>query len=167
MISGFRLMWLMVMFDLPVETKDNKRDYRRFVDYLEDQGFFRIQYSVFARPCMTEENTLAVCDRVVDNLPPLGEIRILRFTDKQWARMILFWSGRRAPVESRPDQFSFFDDNLQVVAELDQGPSATPSLIPGSTIGSPNRQASRTSAGKLGRKSRKAAPPEPSFDFYD
>lgn len=112
-ISGYRLMWLQVMFDLPVMTKEDRREYRRFVDRLEDDGFSRVQYSVYVRPCATEENTAVHTERVVGWLPPGGEVRVLRFTDKQWARMLVFRESRRVDVEEPPEQFSFFDSALE------------------------------------------------------
>src|ERR1700678_2291645 len=108
-ISGYRLMWLMVMFDLPVLTKDNRRDYRRFVDKLEDDGYIRMQYSVYARPCATDENTVVHENRVLAWLPPAGEVRLLKFTDKQWGRMTVFREAMMVRTEQPPEQFTFFD----------------------------------------------------------
>ena len=44
-------MWLMVMFDLPVVTNAEKREYVRFRKYLQKEGFMQLQYSVYARFC--------------------------------------------------------------------------------------------------------------------
>lgn len=112
-------MWLLVMFDLPVTTKTNRRDYRRFVDFLEDEGYVRAQYSVYVRPTATEENTAVHMGRIVEALPPAGEVRILKFTDKQWARMVVFRSRRRAANEEAPEQFSFFDQDLAPLIDGD------------------------------------------------
>lgn len=40
-------MRLLVMFDLPSETPDDLRKYRRLIKILEGEGFYRYQYSVF------------------------------------------------------------------------------------------------------------------------
>ncbi len=106
-------MWLLVMFDLPVLTKEDRRNYREFHDHLEDDGFSRMQFSVYARPCATEEKTAVHFNRIVDELPPDGEVRILKFTDKQWARMFLFRRSRRESVEAQPEQFEFFDEAME------------------------------------------------------
>lgn len=108
-ISGFRLMWLLVVFDLPVTTRTHRRNYKRFVDELLGQGFFRMQFSVYARPCATEENAATEFQRVTSALPPAGEVRILRFTDKQWARMVCYRARKRQAIEEAPEQFTFFD----------------------------------------------------------
>jgi CRISPR-associated protein Cas2 len=111
MISGYRLMWLLVMFDLPVETKENRRDYRRFVDKLEDDGYSRVQYSIYVRPCATDENTLVHQSRIIEAIPPEGEVRVMKFTDKQWGRMLVYRSRSLRDAEKPPDQFSFFDED--------------------------------------------------------
>lgn len=102
-------MWLLVMFDLPVTTRTHRRNYKRFVDELLGQGFFRMQFSVYARPCATEENAASEFQRVTSALPPAGEVRILKFTDKQWARMVNFRARKRQAIEEAPEQFTFFD----------------------------------------------------------
>jgi len=48
-LSAYRAMWLMAMFDLPVETKENRRHYTRFRKLLMKDGFMMLQYSVYAR----------------------------------------------------------------------------------------------------------------------
>lgn len=108
-------MWLMVMFDLPVETRDHRRAYRKFLDKLEDDGFFRLQFSVYARPCATEENTLVHENRVRDAVPEDGEVRVLKFTDKQWGRMKIFRNQLSWLPEQSPPQLTFFSED-----ELDE-----------------------------------------------
>jgi CRISPR-associated protein Cas2 len=112
MIPGYRLMWLLVTFDLPVETKENKRDYRRFVDFLEDNGYSRIQYSIYVRPTTTHDATQVHAERIANNIPPAGEVRVFRMTDKQWARTECYHNGSTAPTEPPPEQFIFFDENF-------------------------------------------------------
>jgi CRISPR-associated protein Cas2 len=104
-------MWLMVMFDLPVTTREDRKNYRDFHDHLEESGFTRMQFSVYVRPCATEEFTEGQVNRVLSALPPDGEVRILKFTDKQWGRMLLFRGLRRTSVDAPPEQFEFFDDD--------------------------------------------------------
>jgi CRISPR-associated protein Cas2 len=108
-------MWLMVTFDLPVATKQNKRDYRRFVDFLEDDGYSRLQYSIYVRPTATLENTDVHAKRVADNIPPLGEVRVFRLTDKQWARTDCYHHAKLGKPELPPEQFTFFDEADEVI----------------------------------------------------
>ena len=68
LLSAYRSVWLMAMFDLPVETPDNKRDYVRFRKALLKDGFMMLQFSVYARYIPSEEAAEApskddtVCD---------------------------------------------------------------------------------------------------------
>jgi CRISPR-associated protein Cas2 len=55
LLSAYRSVWLMAMFDLPVETSDNKRDYVRFRKALLKDGFMMLQFSVYARYIPSEE----------------------------------------------------------------------------------------------------------------
>ena len=101
-------MWVMVMFDLPVETKKNRRDYALFRKRLLNNGFLALQYSVYARPCSSDENASSHKNRIEGKLPPEGQVRILTFTDKQFERMEVFYGKSKAEVEKQPDQLSFF-----------------------------------------------------------
>lgn len=50
-LCGYRLMWLLVMFDLPVDTKANRKAANDFRHRLLDFGFERCQFSVYLRFC--------------------------------------------------------------------------------------------------------------------
>jgi len=106
--SGYRFMWVVVMFDLPVDTKAARGAYARFRTNLIRQGFTRMQYSVYSRHCTSRENAFAQLDRVRRNLPPDGEVRIMQITDKQFERMSVFFGKRRASPEKGPKQLEFF-----------------------------------------------------------
>lgn len=179
MISGYRLMWLLVMFDLPVETKQNRRDYRRFVDKLEDDGYHRVQFSIYVRPCATDENTVVHQNRLMDWLPPEGEVRILRLTDKQWGRMAIFRERVRADNERAPEQFLFFDEDGEVLVDEQAGPdvvqraqvdAAEKKYPVGDKPGSFAVVMETLSRLEKRGKPRKASSPKPttpSFDFFD
>ncbi len=80
-------MWMVVMFDLPVKTKIDRTRYRKFHDFLLDDGFGMLQYSVYGRHCMSREKGDVHAKRVRTQTPPRGEVRILRVTEAQYARM--------------------------------------------------------------------------------
>ncbi|MEX1095976.1 MAG: CRISPR-associated endonuclease Cas2 [Planctomycetales bacterium] len=107
-ISGYRCMWVVTMFDLPVDTKRARRQYALFRKELLKDGFTRMQYSVYARHCASEENADVHVRRVERNVPPDGEVRILTITDKQFERMRIFWGKMRKPPENPPRQLEFF-----------------------------------------------------------
>jgi CRISPR-associated protein Cas2 len=84
-----RFMWLMVFFDLPVGTKAERRHATRFRNFLKDDGYLMLQWSVYARICRAEEGVEKHLTRVKKNLPPMGSVRTLQITDKQYGRMKL------------------------------------------------------------------------------
>ncbi|MCA9125138.1 MAG: CRISPR-associated endonuclease Cas2 [Planctomycetales bacterium] len=108
LINGYRCMWVIVMFDLPTDTKRARRDYALFRKKLLEDGFTMMQFSVYGRCCPSHENTDVHVQRVQRNLPPDGEVRILVVTDKQFERMRVFFGKARKAPESTPCQLEFF-----------------------------------------------------------
>jgi len=108
MVSGYRQMWVMVMFDLPVGTKVERRNYTRFRKKLLSKGFWQLQYSVYARPCISDDTGETYRANVEKWLPPHGHVRIILFTDKQFGRMQCFTSRKKQNPEEHPEQLSFF-----------------------------------------------------------
>jgi len=107
-VSGFRAMWLLVLFDLPVRTKPQRKRATEFRKHLLQDGFSMMQYSVYMRPCASEENATAHLHRVQVVLPPLGSVRIMQITDKQFGRMLCFDGKSSLPPEGMPSQLEFF-----------------------------------------------------------
>ena len=108
LISGYRCMWILAMFDLPVDTRKARRAYAQFRKSLLKDGFTRMQYSVYIRHCASEENADVHVARVESSLPDDGEVRLLAITDKQFERMHVFWGKLRKPAESPPRQLELF-----------------------------------------------------------
>jgi len=106
--SAYRNMWLVVMFDLPTETPEDKKMYRDFRAWLIGDGFEMIQYSVYLRYCASPENADVHEKRVMKILPSMGNIRMIQFTDKQFERMKLFFWREESRVELAPNQLTFF-----------------------------------------------------------
>jgi CRISPR-associated protein Cas2 len=107
-LSGYRCMWVVAMFDLPVDNKKKRREYARFVKNLKRDGFRRMQFSVYARHSASKENAQVHIDRVKSFIPPEGEVRIITITDKQFERMIVFWGKMRKRPEKAPCQLELF-----------------------------------------------------------
>ncbi|MFN7173050.1 MAG: CRISPR-associated endonuclease Cas2, partial [Fimbriimonadaceae bacterium] len=80
-------MWVMVMFDLPTQTKVERRIYTQFRNQLIKQGFVMLQFSIYARACATWEAADKHAAAVEAVLPSGGEVRILQLTAAQFARM--------------------------------------------------------------------------------
>ena len=82
-------MWVFVFFDLPVGTKPERRAATRFRNFLKDDGYMMLQFSVYARVCRGDEAVDKHLRRVVSNLPGRGSVRALQVTDRQYGRMKL------------------------------------------------------------------------------
>ncbi len=96
------------MFDLPMDTPKARNAYTRFRKLLLRQGFVMLQLSVYARHCASEEASIAQRKRVIESLPPDGQVRLLSVTDRQFGKMEVFFGEKREPVEDPPAQLSFF-----------------------------------------------------------
>ena len=108
MLSGYRLMWMMVLFDLPVLTKKERRDATKFREFLLDQGFEMCQLSVYMRFCAGKEQTQVYTKRVETALPDAGNVQIIYFTDKQYENIVSFDGPVRRPANRNPEQFALF-----------------------------------------------------------
>jgi len=99
-----RILWLFVLFDLPVGTKKERRDASRFREFLKDDGYMMLQFSVYARVCRGEEAVDKHVGRVTKRLPGKGSVRALQVTDKQYARMKLLLGEAGKNEKAAPQQ---------------------------------------------------------------
>jgi CRISPR-associated protein Cas2 len=107
-LNAYRIMWIMVLFDLPTETKQDKKNYTDFRKKMQKDGFTMFQFSAYLRHCSSRENAEVHVKRVQRNLPPKGHVGILTVTDKQFGMMQVFYGGvekEKAPV---PQQLELF-----------------------------------------------------------
>lgn len=106
--SEYRIMWVLVFFDLPTETKKERKLYATFRKQLMTDGFTMFQFSIYLRHCPSRENAEVHIKRVKASLPPAGQVGILCITDKQFGQMELF-SGRKEIYEKdTPQQLELF-----------------------------------------------------------
>ncbi|GHV17556.1 hypothetical protein AGMMS49938_18400 [Fibrobacterales bacterium] len=114
-LSEYRIMWIMTFFDLPTETKVDRKRYMKFRKHLLEDGFQMFQFSVYWRHCASRENAEVHIQRVKDNLPPCGSVAVIRVTDKQFGAMEIF---RNSGVQALPKESEqlrmFFDDEPQL-----------------------------------------------------
>lgn len=107
-LSGYRFLWLQVLFDLPVTEKKARKDAVRFRNFLLDQGFEMAQFSVYQRFCYGKEMAENISGRIEKNLPESGKVHILIFTDKQYENMKRFRGKKLGKKPKNPDQFTLF-----------------------------------------------------------
>lgn len=82
-------MRMLVFFDLPVVTKDNRRAYTVFRRFLLNDGYDMIQFSVYGRIVNGLDAEQKHMKRLLNNLPPEGSVRVMTVTEKQYASMKL------------------------------------------------------------------------------
>ena len=83
-------MWVLVFFDLPTETKVDRRAAQQFRKRLISDGFNMFQFSIYLRHCPSRENAEVHIKRVKSMLPKKGKVVILAITDKQFGDMIVY-----------------------------------------------------------------------------
>ena len=108
MFSELKAMWLLVMFDLPVKTKPQRREYVRFRNLLLANGCLQLQFSVYARFCVSRENADTYGRIIQPAVPNGGFVRILMVTDRQFGEMVSLYGSMELEVEQEPEQLLLF-----------------------------------------------------------
>ncbi len=89
-LNAYRIMWVFVMFDLPTETKLERKIAGKFRKDMIKDGFAMFQFSMYIRHCPSRENADVHVKRVKTTLPEKGKVGILVITDKQFGNMEIF-----------------------------------------------------------------------------
>lgn len=101
-------VWLLVMFDLPVKTKEQIRLANQYRNLLKDRGFDRIQLSVYCKYYLNGNSTERDLGMLKMNVPGAGQVRVLKVSDMQWASTIMFLGPKKKKVEQPPEQLMIF-----------------------------------------------------------
>jgi len=107
-LNEYRIMWILVFFDLPTETKKDRKNYTQFRDKMMDDGFTMFQFSIYVRHCASRENMDVHLKRIKSILPPKGKVGIMSITDKQFGMMELFDSQKEEVHKNIPQQLEMF-----------------------------------------------------------
>ncbi|MCM1035601.1 MAG: CRISPR-associated endonuclease Cas2 [Paludibacter sp.] len=106
--SKYRVMWILVLFDLPTETKKDRKVYAQFRKQLLQDGFTMFQFSIYLRHCSSADNADVHMRRIKNILPPNGKVGILRITDKQFGEMQIFHGYRQEKFQHPIQQLELF-----------------------------------------------------------
>ncbi len=106
--NAYRIMWVLVFFDLPTETKKERSAASQFRKKLLDDGFIMFQFSIYIRHCPSRENAKVHTKRVKNILPAHGKVCILEITDKQFERMELFQGVKPIEIPQPVEQLQLF-----------------------------------------------------------
>lgn len=101
-------MWVLVFFDLPTETKKERKVAAKFRKDLMGDGFTMFQFSIYLRHCASAENAKVHVARVKASLPELGKVGIMSITDKQYADMELFIGKKKSDRPQIEQQLELF-----------------------------------------------------------
>jgi len=107
-LNAYRVMWLFVYFDLPTETKRDRKNYTLFRKALIKDGFAMMQYSIYARHCASVENAEVHRKRIKSAIPSRGEVILFMITDKQFGKMEFYRSAKEVDRPDTPQQLELF-----------------------------------------------------------
>lgn len=106
--NAYRIMWVLVFFDLPTETKLERRVAQQFRKHMIKDGFNMFQFSIYMRHCASRENADVHIKRVKSQLPEKGHVGIMQITDKQFSEMELFFCAKKTDLIAGPQQLELF-----------------------------------------------------------
>lgn len=111
--SGYKMGWILTMFDLPVGTKEERKGATRFRKFLLDDGYVMVNYSVYARPCINWEQMRKHAKKLDIVVPCAGNVRVIFITDKQWVdAMVVIGKDYKAKHTQKtpdmPEQLAFW-----------------------------------------------------------
>lgn len=101
-------MWILVMFDLPTETKKERKDAATFRKNILNDGFTMFQFSIYMRHCASMDNAEVHIKRIKALLPELGQVGIICITDRQFAGIQIFSGKKRKPSSTPYLQLELF-----------------------------------------------------------
>lgn len=106
--NAYRIMWVFVFFDLPTETKKERKAAGVFRKQLIKDGFTMFQFSIYLRHCPSRENAKVHIKRVKSSLPKYGKVCIIEITDKQFGNMELFHGVKEVALPKPSQQLQLF-----------------------------------------------------------
>ena len=107
-LNQYHIMWLFVFFDLPTNTKVERRKASVFRKELQKDGFTMMQFSVYTRHCASWQSAQVHVKRVKSIIPTKGHVSILQITDKQYGDIINYWGKQTDPLKPPPQQLELF-----------------------------------------------------------
>lgn len=107
-LNAYRIMWVLILFDLPTETKTDRKTASKFRKEILKDGFTMFQFSIYLRHCSSRENADTHIKRVKKILPEKGHIGILCITDKQFGDMEIYYGKKADKTPTASIQLQMF-----------------------------------------------------------
>lgn len=107
-INEYKVLWILVFFDLPTETKKERKIAARFRKEIMGDGFTMFQFSIYVRHCSSRENMEVHVKRLKRLLPEKGHVGMLTVTDKQFSSMEIFYGQKIVDQPKVSQQLEMF-----------------------------------------------------------
>lgn len=107
---NYKMGWMLVAFDLPVGTPVQRKAATDFRNFLLEDGFLMLQFSVYARSMVSYARMETHLRRLKQSLPPEGSVRAIFITQAQWEKSFIIHGSpaKPEPAEGQPDQLLFW-----------------------------------------------------------
>lgn len=104
-----RFMRVIVMFDLPVITEKERKIATKFRNFLLDDGYIMMQFSVYSRICKNNDDLNKHINKLKINSPKNGNVRLIQITENQYNNMIMFCGEKKIEEEISIDNLLIFE----------------------------------------------------------
>ncbi|MBF0787365.1 MULTISPECIES: CRISPR-associated endonuclease Cas2 [unclassified Streptococcus] len=107
---SYRYMRMIIMFDMPTDTAEERKAYRKFRKFLLSEGFIMHQFSVYSKLVLNNSANQAMINRLQENNPKKGSITLLTVTEKQFARMLYLYGEQNKSVANSDSRVVFLGE---------------------------------------------------------
>ena len=107
-LNGYDLMWILVLFDLPVVEKKERKDATKFRNFLLDNGFSMVQFSIYTKVLSGTDACQKYYRLIESNLPKAGKVDIITITDKQYENIKSYIGRAKNREKTHPKQLLLF-----------------------------------------------------------
>ena len=108
---SYRFMRMILMFDLPTITPEDRRIYRQFRKFLLSEGFLTHQYSVYSKLLLNNSANQAMIKRLEKHNPARGKVTLLTVTEKQFSRMTYLHGDVDNSIANMDSRVVFLGEN--------------------------------------------------------
>lgn len=107
---SYRFMRLLLMFDLPTKTANQRKVYRQFRKFLIGEGFIMHQFSVYSKIFLNNTNKEFLVSRINQNVPKEGIVTLLSVTEKQFSKMIYLTGDKDLSIRNSDKRIIILGD---------------------------------------------------------
>lgn len=75
------------MFDLPVMTSQERREYTKFRKFLLKSGFLMMQESIYCKLVQNSTAADSITGNIRKNKPSKGLVQVMKVTEKQYSKI--------------------------------------------------------------------------------